>query len=78
MSPACHRGDMCAPIKNRHLLQERRFIIVSIGLPGKIRTCDLMVRSHRILRVTMINCPYGTLMLVSFAIILILFRATER
>ena len=37
---------MCAPIKNRHLLQERRFIIVSIGLPEKIRTSDLMVRSH--------------------------------
>jgi hypothetical protein len=45
ISPAYHRRDMYAPIKNRHLFQERRFIIVLIGLPGKIRTCDLMVRS---------------------------------
>jgi hypothetical protein len=31
------------PTRNRHLLQERRFIIVSIGLHEKIRITNFMV-----------------------------------
>ncbi len=38
---------MRAPIKNRHLFQERRFMRTIRYLPGKIRTCDLMVRSQQ-------------------------------